>query len=248
MNIKEIIYDTLQMNIKEIIYDSLKYSASDWMKVIILGFISLFLFMGILGLLQWEPYIIILLIPGIFSLGYLFRVLKDTLKGSDEAPDFDGWGEMLIDGLRVILVALIYILPVILVTLIPNFTQNTLSLGSFSGISLWSFLSESKVQIIVFAVVGIIELMGIANLALYQGKIKAAFRFGEIIRRISTIGWAKYVIWYLTIWIIGLVAFSMSILALNILIGIIVVPLIILPYFALLTARSLALIFASSEV
>jgi hypothetical protein len=247
MNIKEIVYNTLLMNIKEIIYDSMKYSSSDWMKVIILGFISLFLFMGILGILKLEPYTI-LLIPGIFSLGYLFRVLKHTLEGSDEIPDFEGWWEMFIDGLRVMLVALIYILPVILVSLIPNFTQNAITLGSFSGISLWSFLSESKVQIIVFAVVGIIELMGIANLALHQGKIGAAFRFGEIIRRISTIGWAKYVIWYLIIWIIGLVAFLMSILALNILIGIIVVPLIILPYFALLTSRSLALVFVSSEV
>ncbi len=235
------------MNIKEIIYDSLDYSSSDWMKVIILGFISLFLFMGILGMSNGEIYII-LLIPGIFSLGYLFRVLKDTLNGSDQIPDFDGWWEMFIDGLRVTLVVLIYTIPVILVTLIPDFTQNAISLGSFSGISLWSFLSGSKVQFIVFAVVGIIEFMGIANLALHQGKIGAAFRFGEIIRRISMIGWAKYITWYLIIWILGSVAFLISILALNILIGIIVVPLIILPYFALLTSRSLALVFVSSEI
>jgi hypothetical protein len=235
------------MNIKEIIYDSLQYSASDWMKVIILGFIFLFLFMGILGILKGEIYIF-LLIPGILSLGYLFRVLKDTLNGSDQIPDFNGWWEMFTDGLRVLLVALIYIIPVILITLIPYFTQQTISIGSFAGISLWSFLTGSTTQIIVFTLVGIIEFMGIANMVLYQGEIIAAFRFGEILQRISMIGWKKYLIWYLIIWILGSVAFLISILALNILIGIIVVPLIILPYFALLTARSLAMVFVSSEV
>jgi hypothetical protein len=41
-----------------------------------------------------------LLIPAFIVSGYLVRVLQRTMAGNDEAPVFDDWEQLLIDGLK----------------------------------------------------------------------------------------------------------------------------------------------------
>lgn len=215
------------------------------MKVILLGFLSLFAMIGVLNSVNFfSIFLIILPLP----LGYLLKIIKTSFKGSDELPDFDNWKSMYLNGIKLILTVIIYFLPIVILVLILNPSQIfSLFNTNFSLYNLWSMLLGSIVQIIIFIAIGVIEFVGIANMALYDGEISAAFRFREIINRIAMIGWKKYLISYLIIWILGFLTFIISILMLFILIGLIIIPLIIIPYFMTLNARFLALIFASSE-
>lgn len=59
---------------------------------------------------------IIPIVPGIFVAGYALRVMRQTLAGQEpELPAWDDWGELTKDGLRAMLVGLIYFLPALLV-------------------------------------------------------------------------------------------------------------------------------------
>jgi len=215
------------------------------MKVILLGFLSLFAMIGVLNSVNFlSIFLIILPLP----MGYLLKIIKTSFKGSEELPDFNNWKTMYLDGIRLILTILIYFLPIIVLVLILNPSQIFYLFNSnFSLYNSVSLFLGSIIHIIIFIAIGVIEYVGIANMALYDGEITAAFRFREIIQRISMIGWRKYLISYLIIWILGFLTSIISILMLFILIGIIVIPLLIIPYFMTLNARFLALIFASSE-
>ena len=54
----------------------------------------------------------ILVLPGFLLYGYFLRVLGSTASGETEPPDFDDWGGMFVDGLKVFVVIFAYLLPV----------------------------------------------------------------------------------------------------------------------------------------
>lgn len=84
------------MDFGEIISNSLKYPTKGIGKVILLG--------------------IILIIPIVdfIGIGYLLRVMKATVTGFDELPDFDEVGELFIDGLKLWVISIIYTIPLII--------------------------------------------------------------------------------------------------------------------------------------
>lgn len=51
-----------------------------------------------------------LILPAILLQGYLVRVLRAAAEGSDTPPSFDEWGDMLVDGLKLIAVGIGYFL------------------------------------------------------------------------------------------------------------------------------------------
>jgi hypothetical protein len=221
------------VEIGEIISDSIKYPSAVWTKWLILG--------------------VILIIPivNFIGIGYLFRIIKATFAGIDEVPDFDEVGELFIDGLKIFIVGLIYAIPVVIIGVIISLIfsfgyQNT---TTFSSVDMFAIIAGSLVYVIVAIIVGLIEVMAIANMALYEGELGAAFKFSEVMDRIAMIGWGKYIIWYIIMILLALVAYviaaGISILTFGI--GIIVAILVIYPYFSMFSVRSLALLFASSE-
>lgn len=75
---------------------SFPHSGDDGLKKILIG--------GILVLLG------ILIVPAIFVQGYLVRVLRAGAEGADESPTFDDWGDMLVDGIKLIVIGFVYLL------------------------------------------------------------------------------------------------------------------------------------------
>lgn len=222
------------MEIGDIISDSIKYPSAAWTKVVILG--------------------VILIIPivNFIGLGYLFRIIKATFAGIDELPDFDEVGELFIDGIKIFIVGLIYAIPVFIIAaiigaLISFGNQSALSTGDFTGFQFFTIITGYTIYFIVAIIIGLVEYMAIANMALYEGELGAAFKFSEVLNRISMIGWGKYIGWYIIMVLLALVAGAISVLTMIIIIGFILAPIIIFPYFSMFGARSLALLFASSE-
>lgn len=155
---------------------------------------------------------------------------------------------MFIDGFKVLVVVIVYAIPLMILYLIPFFSQpSTISIAIISGVAFWGFLTGSIIPLIFLVIIGIIELVALANMALYDGGIKAAFKLGEIFKRISMIGWMKYLTFYAIVCLLGLLTVFICSFAFSIGIGIIIVPLLIAPYYVIFSTRFLALTFASSE-
>jgi hypothetical protein len=215
------------MDIGKNITDSLRYPIQDWVKIIVLAVIS------------------IIPIVDFISGGYYLRVIKSTLAGLDELPEFDELGELFIDGIKLLIVGIIYlIVPLIFFAIGAIFLAG----GSIftGGISAIFFI----IGIIIAILISIIGLMGIVNMAYYDSDIGAALRFSEIIERIETIGWGNYITYIIVLWIVlfvlgAIIGLISSILAV-ILIGF-VLYFIGSAYLLMFQARSVALIFAESE-
>ena len=161
------------MNIKENLSDSLQYPVKDWVKMIILG--------------------IILIIPivNFIGLGYYLRIMRSTYAGLDELPDFEHAGELFIDGVKILIVCIIYaIVPLIFFAI--------------------SFAFPTPVFFILSAifamVISIFAYMGIANMAFHESEIGKAFRYREVLDRIGAIGWGHYILWWIVLMLIVTVA------------------------------------------
>ena len=81
--------------IGEIISNAVTYPSSDWKKVIILGIFFNFKLHNCRNIL---------------CIRILSEIIKSTIAGIDELPDFDDWGDMFIDGLKVLVVYIVYLL------------------------------------------------------------------------------------------------------------------------------------------
>lgn len=223
------------MEIGEIISESVKYPSSDWKKVIILGILVI---------------ASVLIVPIFLVYGYVFRIMKASIAGLDELPEFDELGEMFVDGLKIFVVALVYAIPIWIISAILGAITGT-GMGtpttSLDPTMIWGALASSTVFIVVALIIGLVEIMAILNMAYYDGEIGAAFRFNELLDRIAQIGWGKYIVTYIVIAVIAFIGFLIGLITMFVLIGFILLPLIIVPYLAMFSSRAMALLFTSTD-
>ena len=226
------------MDIGDIISDAVRYPSSDWKKILIMGvfFILSFIIVGVF-----------------FLLGYFLRILKSTIAGVDELPEFDAMGDMFIDGLKVLVVYIVYLLIPGIIIVAGIFTSIaslavTNTTISTAPTSFFALIGVTVVIGYILALIfGLFAYIALANMALYD-ELEAAFRFSEILDKIKMIGWVKYIIWYIVMGVIGLViGFIAGLLNIIPILGVIIALLFIYPYFLMLLARSLGLIFISNE-
>ena len=226
------------MDAGQITSDALQYPLKNFNKVLILGIITI---------------LSVLIIPGFLVWGYLFKIIKSSLEGSSEIPDFNDWISMFTDGLRMFVVFFIYsfvpsilvllgiwaaLLPVLSVPGEGSLLNSNLAISLVSGIAL--------IGIILEIVISFIIPIALANMV-YHRKLTAAFRLKEIYVKIKEIGGVDYLIWYIImVLIIVVIYYASFILIFPFFIGIIIVPLIILPFFMIFFARSSALVYTNA--
>ncbi len=228
----------MKMDIGEIVSDSIKYPSSDWKKVLIMGFLFLIS--------------ILIFVPIFLVMGYGFRALKASIAGADDLPEFDEWGDMFIDGLKVFVVQFVYFLIPALIIIIGSWaaiaamfaeastgtvTDPTAFIGIIGGTAI--------IGGIVAIILGLIATIALANMAYNDSELGAAFRFSEIMNIISQIGWVDYIIWYVVIIIISMIiGFISGILSIIPILGFLIALLVIAPYAQLFFYRALALLYA----
>jgi hypothetical protein len=204
------------MNINRNITDSLRYPIKGWVKLILLGMILLIPVVNFIGL------------------GYYLRIIKSTLRGSDKLPGFERVGELFIDGIKVLVVSIIYaIVPSIFYALSQ----------AFPGSATFPLVVTSFALII-----SIFAYIGISNMAYHDSELGAAFRYGEILNRIAKIGWRRYIIWWILLTLIITVAGSIiGIVGGILLFWVLGLPVVLwgYSYLMIFQARSIALTFAS---
>jgi hypothetical protein len=268
------------MDVDQIICNSLEYSRSSWSKVATLGVIiivpflilTILVFLGVLTgnvtvmVIMAILGIVITLIAGIFIYGYLFRVIKATIVGDDDLPNFDGFGDMMVSGLKVLVVNIVYGIIFGIIAAIPigilmlllgliggvfgvfssvaTMTDPSAALGT--GLLVWiMYLALFIIYLIVISL-GVLYLivvpMGIANMA-KTGDIGSAFAFSELRQKIESVRWGKVIVWVIANQFVFTIAVLISYILGLLLIGIIIVPLIVIPFMALYYARSIGLIY-----
>ncbi|HUK50675.1 MAG TPA: DUF4013 domain-containing protein [Terriglobales bacterium] len=185
------------MNLEENFSNSFEYTRkifSDAGRLIILIVLSVFSLGGIVPVIGWV------------MLGYMARVLRES-PGTGVPPKLEKYGELLVEGAKVYFAALIYLLvPFVLI-----FVGGVSSIaGLFSGAG--SMVAPSillggvgvailLVGIVVLIIVLIVLYIGLAHMVKTQ-KFGKAFAFGEVFSVLRTIGWLKYLAWYVVVFVI----------------------------------------------
>lgn len=277
------------MNMSGIIKDAVKYPFSDWKKILIFGIIilissipeivnrhalistsevTLIWFLGIISFLSY-----------FFIRGYTFRIIKSSLKGNIELPQFNNWSEMFIDGIKLFIVTIIYLVPAILIILVysalsflsnPSLVINILSeagvfyfIGGTGLTALSSWLGIWYYIIVMYAVIiSPIILMAMAHMANNDSELLTAFRFRDIIDKISILGWRNIIIWYIVTGIVALILILIFLIFIALLLLLVqgfgkvaftqtliiedvLIPLILAPCLFMYLFRSIALFYKS---
>jgi len=184
----------------EIFKDSFEYSYKDINSIFKLGIVSL------LSMIFVFPILIVY--------GYFYQVidigLNGTINGDDPLPKFEDWVKMPIQGLKIIFVRFIYLIPVYLILIILNL----ILLSSFIGVnSMNNFpnlsILAAEVGIISLSIISCVALyllssVAITNMVNYKGSLKEAFNFKEIMRIIKSIGIIRYIKFYFGCIILGI--------------------------------------------
>lgn len=204
------------MSIKWIIIDSLSYPFSNWKRSVKTDVLTpqkhrflQVLILGIIILICFSPYIALYLVKvdfltfillniigfifiGSFVRGYALKIISDSLTGSNELPKFNNWKKIFIDGIKVLVVNLIYLIPVILIViLLFRYSGSNLNymLTGLLNLNLlyggFSFFLLRLITLLYLLMIIPVILMALANMASNNGKFGAAFKFNEIISNVS---------------------------------------------------------------
>lgn len=144
--------------------------------------ISILLILGVLSFFN------ILVVPLIFFCGYNYRVVKlstqSMINGEDVPPEFNDFKQMFIDGLKYIVVLLCYlIIPFILIAI--SISGNSVNVALF------------VIGIILLFVAILFSYLAIPHMAVNGDSLKSAFALSEINDIISSIGYLRYIIFYI---------------------------------------------------
>jgi hypothetical protein len=217
---------------------------------------------------KWKQWLLLLVSMIIFPfiLGYCVRIYR----GEKPAPELEEWGSMFIDGLKLLVVELIYAAPVILLVLIAflPFISTVVTSGILSQdvaamtqaqteqfISfhpeILSALATMVVVIIIAVILAIIiaifSFIGAVRFA-RTGRIAEGFNFSEILGTIRKIGWINYLLALIIICVIGCAyGVVMNFITMIPFIGF-VIWFFMYPPFILFTSRYASLIYDSGSV
>ncbi|WP_296887739.1 DUF4013 domain-containing protein [uncultured Methanobrevibacter sp.] len=144
--------------------------------------ISILLVLGVLSFFNF------LIVPLIFVYGYNYKIIKLSTQSMINVdavpPEFSGLKEMFIDGLKYIVVNLIYmIIPIIIIV--------------------FAILSKSQLLLVIGFLLALLcvafSFLAIPHMAANNDSLKSAFALGELKEIMSFIGYGKYIAAYLGI-------------------------------------------------
>ena len=142
--------------------------SDDWIVTVLIG--------GVLSLLSF------LIIPLFIVYGYLVRAIRANLEGEPEPPTFGDWGTLVVDGIKVTVVWMIYMIVPLLVFFFTLGTSIVAILGGGDAGATAGFgtLIVGMIATLVLALVfGYFAVVGIVNLA-KEDSFGAAFDLGAI--------------------------------------------------------------------
>jgi len=178
--------------------------------------------------------------------GYLARIYR----GTATPPEFDNWGSLYIDGIKIAVTGFLWFIPVILALVltillfnIPAFAGDSILSGAV-GIGL---VIVCLVVMMVLAIIALLySMMGIIRCA-RTGSIREGIRFTAITETLRSIGWVNYIIALVILFVIGIIFFvAISAISLIPYVGD-VVQLVFIPVYTVFSARYITRVYEHSE-
>jgi len=169
---------------------------------------------------SWGKWLLLFISMIIFPLwlGYQWVIYK----GESQLPPLDDWVEMFINGIKLIIVSIVYfIIPMIVLMfvggagILMGAATDNLGAGALIGL---------LIGFIVAFVFSLIALMALIRFA-RTDSIGEAFNVSAIIAHIGKIGWLNYILALIILWIVAVVA----IIAFMIVVGIVSFILALIP-------------------
>jgi MFS family permease len=208
---------------------------------------------------KWKRWILLIVSTIIFPL--LFGYIMEIYRGTKPAPELEHWGKLFIDGLKLIVAWLIYMIPVIVVVLLfggwavfsaiqqvtmsgnPDyFTSNPELIMPLIA----TFLVGLFIALVLALIIGIIATIGSIRMARKE-RFGEAFNFSGIFETIRTIGWGRYILALIVLFIVMMVFwFILAIIMAIPYIGWLIY-LVLIPLLSIFQARYLAMVYNEGE-
>jgi hypothetical protein len=199
-------------------------------------------------LVHWDQLAAIFIAGFLLSfiiLGYLVRIYR----GIAPAPEFDNWGSLYLDGIKITIVGFIWFIPLMLVVafqLVLIFSALAVGTAGPKWLFIGLFLLTFAIEIILFVITIFYSILGNVRFA-RTGSIREGLRFSKITETIRAIGWGNYLIALLVMLVIGFI-FTLIAMIVSLVpyIGW-VIQLVITPLYSVFTARYIARIYDHGE-
>ena len=152
---------------------------------------------------QWLMLIIATILLGIPLAGYSLKVLR----GEKPAPEVTDWGTLFIDGIKYLIVMIIYMIPALIVLFL---IVGVSVLGAVSGdpsaavAAIGGILIGLLVFCIIALITAIFAIIGAVRFA-RTGSMGEAFNFSAILATIGKIGWVPYIIALVVYVVVGII-------------------------------------------
>jgi len=148
-------------------------NSDDWIKTVLIG--------GALTLFAF------LIVPAFLVYGYVLRVLRSGIDGTEQPPVFDDWGTLLKEGVVAFVVVLVYqLIPLLVMAVTVGGSLAAFATGSEAGagVGILGMLGGLALSTLLALVFGYVTLIGLANYA-HVGTFGAAFDL-DVIRPVAT--------------------------------------------------------------
>jgi hypothetical protein len=197
---------------------------------------------GLVG--KWMQWILLLVATILLSLPLMGYSLK-VLRGDKPAPEVEGWVTLFIDGIKYLIICIIYAIPLIIIlallmapVLAAILSGNTNAMIAGAG----GFVVGILIFVVVAILIALFEFIGIVRFA-RTGSMGEAFNFSAILATIGKIGWGTYIIALIIMMIIvGVIEVICSLIPV---IGMLLL-FILVPFLVIFQARFICLLYDSA--
>jgi hypothetical protein len=148
---------------------------------------------GLVG--KWMKWLLLLVATILLSLPLLGYELK-ILRGEKPSPEVSDWGTLFIDGIKYVIIMLIYCIPLIIIGIV-SIAPLVVAIISGNQTAIITAIGGVLVGLVVFVIVAIIIALlasfGIIRFA-RTGSMGEAFNFSAILATIGKVGWFNYIV------------------------------------------------------
>jgi hypothetical protein len=152
---------------------------------------------------KWVMLIIATILLGLPLMGYILKVLR----GEKPAPEVEDWGTLFIDGIKFLIVYIIWMIPIIIVWAIligVGFAGAMTGDETAAMAAVGTMMVGLLVVFVLAVIIGLFAMIGAVRFA-RTGSIGEAFNFSAILATISKIGWVPYIIAIVVLGVCGIV-------------------------------------------
>lgn len=150
---------------------------------------------------KWVMLIIATILLGLPLMGYALKVLR----GDKPAPEVQDWGTLFIDGIKYLIVAIIWMLPVYIVLgilMVIGFGAAMTGDESAAMAGIGIMVVGMIIVAILAIIIALFMMIGVVRFA-RTGSIGEAFNFSAIRSTIANIGWVPYIIALIVLMVCG---------------------------------------------